>query len=111
MRKVIYTLLLFILSNTVKGQTTDDHWYGYPPDRQVSAVTGGLTGMMFYSVARSNMENEPKWKSMLVSTGGAILTSSIMALMPNQTPVERRQNFTASMVSGISVTLIFSLGI
>jgi len=57
------------------------------------------------------MDNEPKWKSMLISTGGVILTSSIMALMPNQTPVERRQNFTASMVSGISVTLIFSLGI
>jgi len=109
MKKILFILVMLAVSNS-KAQT-DTHWYGYPPDRQVSTLVGGLTGAIFYSVARSNMENEPKWKSVLISAGGTLFTSSVMALMPGQTAVERRQNFTAGMSSGIGITLVFSLGI
>jgi hypothetical protein len=110
MKKMLF-ILLSLVSLTLQGQTNKPHWYGYPHDRQVSALLGGLTGVMFYSVARANMPNDTKFKSILVSTGGTLFTSSVMALMPNQTPIERRQNFTASFLSGVSITLIFSLGI
>lgn len=109
MKKLLFILVLLAFSNA-KAQTSSG-WYGYPHERQVSALVGGLTGSLFYSVARSNMENEPKWKSMLLATGGTLFTSSAVALMKNQTTVERRQNFTASFLSGVSITLIFSLGI
>jgi len=103
--------MLAVVSLTLQAQTSKDHWYGYPPDRQASALAGGLTGAIFYSVARSNMENEPKWKSMVISTGATLLTSFIVATMPGQTFYGQRQNFTASLASGVSITLIFSLGI
>lgn len=109
MKKLLF-ILLSLVSLTLQAQTSKSHWYGYPHDRQAAALLGGLTGAIFYPVARANMPNKPKWKSMLISTGGTLFTSSVLALMPNQTPVERRQNFTASMASGVSITLIFSLG-
>jgi len=110
--KKLLVILLAAASLTLQGQTSKDHWYGFPPERQVSAIAGGLTGAIFYSVARSNMENEPKWKSMLVSTGATAVTSLIIyGMVGDYTMVERRQNFTAGMVSGITVTLVFSLGI
>ena len=108
--KKILAIMLSIVALTAQAQSTTDHWYGYPHDRQVSAITGGITGAFFYSVARANMQNEPKWKSMLVSTGATLLTSAIITAMP-QTHTERRQNFTTCMASGISITLVFSLGI
>ena len=108
--KKLLVILLAAVSLTLQGQTSKDHWYGYPHDRQVSAVAGGITSALFYSVARANMPNEPKWKSMLISTGATLVTSAIITAMP-QTHTERRQNFTAGMVSGITVTLVFSLGI
>jgi len=104
-------IMLSVIALSAQAQSSDNHWYGYPHDRQVSAMLGGVTGSLFYSVARSNMENEPKWKSMLVSAGGTLITSAILTVMPNRTVVEKRQNFTASMASGLSITLIFSLGI
>lgn len=109
MKKLLF-ILLSLVSLTLQAQTSKSHWYGYPHDRQAAALIGGLTGAIFYPVARASMPNKSKWKSILASTGGILFTSSVLALMPNQTPVERRQNFTASMASGVSITLIFSLG-
>ena len=109
--KKLLVIILAAASLTLQGQTSKDHWYGYPPDRQASALVGGLTGAMFYSAARSNMSDRPKWQPMLISTGATLLTSLIVSAMPGQTGVERRQNFTAGMASGVTVTLVFSLGI
>lgn len=105
-------LLLLILSTVaLTAQAQTDHWYGYPPDRQVAAGVGFTTGALFYTTARTAQPDQPKWKAMVISTGATTLMAATIAAMPNQSTTERRQNFTTTFLSGLSVTLIFSLGI
>ena len=108
-------LLLIVLATTAltaHAQTTErPHWYGYPQDRQASALIGGLTGAIFYSTARAVAPDQPKVNAMAISAGTTLVTSLAMYAMNGTTPVERRQNFTASLLSGLTITLVFSLGI
>lgn len=109
MKKVLFAILATV---TLAAQAqTKDHWYGYPPQRQVSSVIGGMTGMISYSIVRAASPNDPKWKSILYSSIFTVATSAAAYTLYNNSPVDRRQNFTASLASGIGVTLIFSLGI
>ena len=112
---MIKKLLLILLATSVltaQAQNKDNHWYGYPPQRQVSAVIGGIVGGITYGIVRSSaQQNDPKWKSILISSGFTVLASSAVYTVYNISPVDRRQNFTASLLSGVSVTLVFSLGI
>ena len=110
--KRLLLIALATIALTAQAQTTErPHWYGYPQDRQVSALAGGLTAAIFYSTARAARPEEPKIKAMAVSMGTTLATSLAMYAMNGSTAVERRQNFTASLVSGITITLTFSLGI
>jgi len=109
MKKVLFAILATV-TLTVQAQTKD-HWYGYPPQRQVSSVVGGMTGMISYSIIRGASPNDPKWKSILYSSIFTAATSAAVYTLYNISPVDKRQNFTASLASGIGVTLIFSLGI
>ena len=109
MKKVLFAILATV-TLTVQAQTKD-HWYGYPPQRQVSSVIGGMTGMISYSIIRGASSNDPKWKSILYSSIFTAATSAAVYTLYNISPVDKRQNFTASLASGIGVTLIFSLGI
>jgi len=108
-------LLLIVLATialTAHAQTTSrPGWYGYPEQRKVSAVVGGLTGALSYSIIRSAAPHDPKWKSILVSTIFTTAVSGVMYTVYNISPVDSRQNFTASLGSGLAVTFIFSLGI
>jgi len=70
-----------------------------------------MTGMISYSIVRAASPNDPKWKSILYSSIFTVATSAAAYTLYNNSPVDRRQNFTASLASGIGVTLIFSLGI
>lgn len=110
MKKLLLCVIIIFLGIKSHAQT-NKNWYGYPDQRQTSALAGGVVGSISYSVSRSIIPNEPKWKSMLVSTAFTTGTSVLMYSVYNISPVDRRQNFTASMLSGISITLIFSLGI
>lgn len=110
MKKLLLTLLMSVGMLTAQAQTTS--WYGYPAERQASALAGGVTAALSYSIARSVMENEPKWHSAGVSIAATTLTSIIAyAVKGEYSMIERRQNFTACFLSGVTVTLIFSLGI
>jgi len=109
MKRLLFTILA-VTSLTLQAQTKD-HWYGYPPQRQVSSVVGGMTGMISYSIIRGASPNDPKWKSILYSSIFTAATSAAVYTLYNISPVDKRQNFTASLASGIGVTLIFSLGI
>lgn len=107
-------LLLILLSAvilTAQAQTKD-HWYGYPPERQTSAAVGTAVGAISYSIIRANMEHEPKWKPLLISAGFTTLASAaIYSIAGDFRQVERRQNATATLASGIGISLVFSLGI
>jgi hypothetical protein len=101
-----------MLALTAQAQTNNQPtWYGYPQDRQVSALVGGLTGALSYSIIRSTIPDEPKIKSIGIASGIVLGTSLVVYAINGNTAVERRQNFTASILSGLSITLIFSLGI
>ena len=108
--KKLLVIILAAASLTLQGQTKD-HWHGYPPQRQVSSVIGGMTGMISYSIVRAASPNDPKWKSILYSSIFTVATSAAAYTLYNNSPVDRRQNFTASLASGIGITLVFSLGI
>ena len=109
MKKVLFAILATV---TLAAQAqTKDHWYGYPPQRQVSSVIGGMTGMISYSIIRGASPNDPKWKSILYSSIFTVATSEVAYTLYNNSPVDKRQNFTASLASGIGITLVFSLGI
>ena len=108
--KKLLLLVLTTLALTAQAQTSKDHWHGYPPQRQVSAVVGGLVGSTSYAIIRASSPNDPKWKSILYSSIFTTVTSAAIYTMYNISSVDKRQNFTASMASGIGVTLVFSLG-
>jgi len=109
MKKVLFAILATV---TLAAQAqTKDHWYGYLPQRQVSSVIGGMTGMISYSIIRGASPNDPKWKSILYSSIFTVATSAVAYTLYNNSPVDKRQNFTASLASGIGITLVFSLGI
>ena len=109
--KRLLLLVLLTVTLTAQAQTEQPHWYGYPKDRQVAAFTGALTSGIFYPVARAAQPEEPKWKAMVISLGAATATAAVIAAMPNQSAIERRQNFIATIASGLTITLTFSLGI
>jgi len=109
--KRLLLVILVLTALTAHAQTTNQGWYGYPEQRKVSAVVGGLTGAISYSLVRAAAPDDSKWKSVLISSIFTTAVSGVMYSVYNISPVDRRQNFTASMASGIGITLIFSLGI
>lgn len=110
MKKLLVGLLLMMTAG-LQAQT-QDHWYGYPPERQTSAVVGIAVGAISYSIIRANMEHEPKWKPLLISAGfTALASAAVYSVAGDFRQVERRQNATAALASGIGISLVFSLGI
>lgn len=109
--KRILIFLIILLFGVKSYAQSDAQWYGYPKQRQVSSFVGGIVGGVSYAVVRTSIPNEPKWKPILISTAFTTGASILMYSVYNISPVDRRQNFTASMLSGISITVIFSLGI
>jgi hypothetical protein len=110
MKKVLF--MLMVTAGLTAQAQTQDHWYGYPPQRQTSAAVGVAVGAISYSIIRANMEHEPKWKPLLISAGfTALASAAVYSIAGDFRQVERRQNATATLASGIGISLVFSLGI
>jgi hypothetical protein len=109
--KRLLLIMLAVTTLTARAQSDKPTWYGYPQDRQVASAAGFLSSGIFYPVIRTANPEAPKWHAMVISTGVATVVGATIAAMPNQSATQRRQNFTATLVSGLTVTLTFSLGI